>query len=93
MLQTTRTKGWIGFGAAIATADFYQTTASLTLPTLILAGGDDRKAPPDLQSEMADLVTGADFQLIPGDSHLAMLTHARPFAKALLTFLARIGHL
>lgn len=93
MLQTTRTEGWIGFGAAIATADFYQTTASLTLPTLILAGGDDRKAPPDLQREMADLVAGADFQLIHGGSHLAMLTHAKPFAAALLTFQAKIGHL
>lgn len=92
MMQATRTDGWTGFGAAIATADFYQTTASLTLPTLILAGGDDRKAPPDLQRETADLVAGADFQLIPGGSHLAMLTNAESFSKALLSFLARIGH-
>lgn len=92
MLDRTRPEGWQGFGAAVATADFYQTTARLTLPTLILAGSDDRKTPPDLQRETADLVAGADFQLVPGGSHLAMLTHAKPFGMAFLAFLTRIGH-
>lgn len=92
MLHTTPIEGWAGFGAAIATADFYQTTACLTLPTLILAGSDDRKTPPDLQRETADLVAGADFHLLPGASHLAMLTHTGPFAGVLMAFLTRIGH-
>ncbi|MFN3991775.1 MAG: alpha/beta fold hydrolase [Tabrizicola flagellatus] len=92
MLETTRPNGWTGFAAAIATADFYQTTATLRLPTLVLAGGDDRKTPPDLQRELADLVPGASFRLIRGGGHLAMLTHTAGFSDPLLDFLGRIGH-
>ncbi len=92
MLERTRPEGWQGFGAAIATADFYQTTATLTLPTLVLAGADDRKTPPDLQRELADLVAGSQFQLLRGGSHLSVLTHAEAFAETLRGFLTRIGH-
>jgi 3-oxoadipate enol-lactonase len=92
MLARTRAEGWLGLAAAVANTDFYQTTATLTLPTLILAGGDDRKTPPDMQRETADLVAGSDFHLLPGASHLAMLTHPQPFADALCAFLTRIAH-
>jgi len=93
MLHSTRPDGWTGFAAAIATADFYQTTATLRLPTLILAGADDRKTPPDLQRELADLVPDAGFQLIRGGSHLTMLSDPESFAEPLIGFLTRIGHL
>lgn len=93
MLTQTRRDGWTGFASAIATSDFYQTTATLRLPSLILAGADDRKTPPDIQRELADLVPDATFQLIRGGSHLAMLTHAEGFVHPLKAFLARIGHL
>lgn len=92
MHDLARIDGWIGFGAAIATADFYQTTATLRLPTLILAGADDRKTPPDLQRELADLVLDASFQLIRGGTHLSMLTDPDGFAEPLIGFLTRIGH-
>jgi 3-oxoadipate enol-lactonase len=92
MLARTRPEGWTGLAAAVANTDFYQTTATLTLPTLILAGGDDRKTPPDMQRETADLIAGSDFRLMPGASHLAMLTHPQPFADALRAFLTRIAH-
>ncbi|HLQ20018.1 MAG TPA: alpha/beta hydrolase, partial [Tabrizicola sp.] len=83
---------WHGLAAATATADFYQTTATLTLPTLILAGADDRKTPPDLQHELADLVAGSQVQLLRGGTHLSMLTHPEAFTDALDRFLTRIGH-
>lgn len=92
MLARTRPEGWQGLSAATATADFYQTTATLTLPTLILAGADDRKVPPDLQRELADLVAGSQMQLLRGGSHACMLTEAEDFARALGGFLTRIGH-
>lgn len=91
MLGQSRPEGWQGLAAATATADFYQTTATLTLPTLILAGSDDRKVPPDLQRELAELVTGSDLQLLRGGGHLAMLTHPNAFSAALISFLTRIG--
>lgn len=92
MLDRTSPEGWLGVAAAVANTDFYQTTATLTLPTLVLAGGEDRKTPPDLQRELADLVAGSDFQLLPGTGHLAMLAQGAAFAERLRAFLLRIGH-
>lgn len=92
MLETTRRAGWSGFASAIATADFYQATAALRLPTLVLAGADDRKTPPDLQRELADLVAGSTFRLIHGGSHLSMRTHVAEFSVQLCGFLSAIGH-
>lgn len=92
MLDATRPEGWQGVAAAMATADLYQTTATLTLPTLVLAGGEDRKVPPDMQREAADLIAGSDFRLLPGAPHLSMLTDPDRFGQALRDFLTRIGH-
>jgi 3-oxoadipate enol-lactonase len=92
MMSRTRSEGWLGLAAATATADLYQTTATLTLPTLILAGGEDRKVPPDMQRETADLIAGADFHLLPGAPHLAMLTDPQRFFEVLRGFFRRIGH-
>jgi 3-oxoadipate enol-lactonase len=92
MLHTTRPEGWQGMAAATATADFYQTTATLTLPTLILAGSDDRKTPPDLQRELADLIAGSQLNLLRGGTHVSMLTHPDAFGEAFGGFLTRIGH-
>lgn len=92
MLNCTRRDGWTGFASAIATTDFYQTTATLRLPTLVLAGAEDRKTPPDLQRELADLVSGSSFRLIRGGSHLSMLTHVADFSAPLGDFLSGIGH-
>lgn len=92
MLADTGPEGWQGVAAAMATADLYQTTATLTLPTLVLAGGEDRKVPPDMQRETADLIAGAEFRLLPGVPHLAMLTDPARFGEVLRGFLIRIGH-
>lgn len=92
MLEETRAEGWQGLAAAMATADLYQTTATLTLTTLVLAGGEDRKVPPDMQRETADLIAGAEFCLLPGAPHLSMLTDPARFRQALGGFLTRIGH-
>lgn len=92
MLARTRREGWQGVAAATATADFYQTTATLRLPTLVLAGSEDRKCPADMQRELADLVAGSGFHILRGGGHLSMLTHPDAFAEALTSFLTRIAH-
>ena len=46
MLVRQPAEGYIGCGAAIAGTDFYTTTATLTLPTLAIAGTEDGSTPP-----------------------------------------------
>ncbi len=85
-------EGWCGAAAAIAGTDFYTPTASLTLPTLVIAGADDASTPPDLVRETADVIRGADFRLLRGAGHLSPVDQPAAFAEALTGFLTRIAH-
>ena len=88
----TRSEGWIGCAQAIAGTDFYETTATLTLPTLAIAGANDNSTPPDLVRETADLVLGSRFALIRGAGHLPPVEKPAEYAALLTQFLTEIGH-
>ena len=92
MLVRQPTEGYIGCSAAIAGTDFYTTTASLTLPTLAIAGSEDGSTPPDLVRETADLVKGSRFELIRGAGHIPCVEKPREYAEILTAFLKDIGH-
>lgn len=87
-----RPEGWAGCAAAIAGTDVCNTTASLTLPTLCLAGSADGATPPDLVKETADLIKGSRFGLIRGAGHLPPIDRPDAFAAAQDGFLANIAH-
>ncbi len=92
MLTKTRAEGWIGCATAISGTDFYTPTASLTLPTLAIAGTNDATTPPDLVRETAELIKGSRFALIRGAGHLPMVEKPREYAEVLARFLRDIGH-
>lgn len=93
MLARQPIGGYIGCCAAIAGTDFYTTTASLTLPTLAIAGSEDGSTPPDLVRETADLVKGSRFHLIRGAGHLPCVDKSDEYAETLTAFLKEIGHI
>ncbi|QUS35124.1 alpha/beta fold hydrolase [Falsirhodobacter algicola] len=78
--------------AAMEGTDFYTTTATLTLPTLVLSGSDDAVTPPDLVAETAGLIIGADHRMMRGSGHYPQLDAPEALADHLTGFLARIGH-
>lgn len=86
-------QGWMGTAAAIGNTDFYTPTASLTLPTLVIAGDRDGSTPPDLVRETADLIRGSRFQLVRGAGHLPFVEKPDDYAQAITSFLTAIGHL
>ncbi|WP_413718495.1 3-oxoadipate enol-lactonase [Silicimonas sp. MF1-12-2] len=92
MLVRTPAEGYAGCSAAIAGTDFYTTTASLTLPTLAIAGSEDGSTPPDLVRETADLIKGSRFELIRGTGHLPCVEKPAEYASILTSFLKDIGH-
>ena len=88
MLVNTTDQGYAGCAAAISGADFYATTAALTLPTLVIAGSEDGATPPDLVRETADLIHGARFHLIRGAGHLPCVEAPEEYARVLNGFIA-----
>jgi 3-oxoadipate enol-lactonase len=92
LLTNTHPDGWVGCAAAIAGCDLYTTTATLRLPSLVIAGANDGTTPPDLVRETANLIPGHRFALIRGAGHLPMVEKPAEFAALLDTFLTEIGH-
>lgn len=92
VLETTPVEGWVGCAAAIAGTDFYATTATLSLPTLAIAGSEDGSTPADLVRETAGLIRGSRFHLIRGAGHLPPVDRPADFAAAVADFLKAIGH-
>ena len=93
MLINTPVEGWTGCAAAIASADFYTPTASLTLPTLVIAGANDGTTPPDLVRETADLILGARLEIIRGAGHLPMVEKPWEYTALITDFLRSIGQI
>lgn len=92
MLVRQPADGYIGCCSAISGADFYETTASLTLPTLAIAGSEDGSTPPDLVRETAELIKGSRFHLIRGAGHLPCVEKPGEYAEVLTEFLHETGH-
>jgi 3-oxoadipate enol-lactonase len=92
MLIRQPAEGYIGCGAAIAGTDFYTTTATLTLPTLAIAGTEDGSTPPDLVRETAELIRGSRVHLMRGAGHLPCVEKPGEYAELLTEFLREIGH-
>ena len=81
--------GWIGCAQAIAGTDFYSTTATLTLPTLGIAGDRDGSTPPDLVRETTELIAGAEFALIRKAGHLPHVEQPARYAAILTDFVQK----
>jgi 3-oxoadipate enol-lactonase len=92
MLVRQPAEGYMGCAAAISGTDFYSTTATLTLPTLAIAGTEDGSTPPDLVRETAELVKGSRFHLMRGAGHLPCVEKPGEYAELLTDFLLEIGH-
>lgn len=61
----------------------------LTVPTLILAGDEDRLMPPAHAMKLVRAIPGAELCWIPSAGHLAYLEAPGVFASAVFEFLAR----
>lgn len=85
--------GWLGAAQAIAHTDFYDTTSTLRLPTMVIAASEDGSTPPDLVRDLADLIPGSRFHLMRRAGHLPFVEQPAGYAALLDAFLTDIGHI
>lgn len=64
---------------------------NIRLPTLVIAGGEDRTMPPSVVESMARQIPGARFEVIPGVGHLANLEDPPAFNRVLADFLKTVS--
>ena len=73
----------------LTTFDRRQDLARITVPTLLVAGSDDKTAPPLLMERMAARIPGAQLVVLEGCGHLGPMDQPEAFNAALEGFLRR----
>lgn len=73
----------------LTTFDRRTQLSAIRVPTLLVAGSDDRVAPPAVMQRMAQKIPGAEYALLPGCGHLGPMDQPDPFNAALADFLER----
>jgi 3-oxoadipate enol-lactonase len=91
MLTRTPIEGYIGCCAAIAGADFTQSTSDLTLPVMAMAGSEDGSTTPELVEATAKLCN-ATFHVIPDAGHLPCVEAPKQVGALISDFLKEVGH-
>jgi 3-oxoadipate enol-lactonase len=87
MLTRTPDAGYAACSAAIAAADYTESTKTLSIPVLAMAGDEDGSTPPDLVRATAKLIKGARYETIEQAGHLPGVERPNTVAGLIIGFL------
>lgn len=88
MLARSDDAGYIAACEVLATTDLSESTASLRLPVMVIAGEQDGASPPDLVSNLARSIRGAELHVLPDVGHLPPVEAPEAMARLLRQFVA-----
>ncbi len=81
--------GYAGCCLALAEADLDHALASITAPTLVIAGSEDIATPPDVVRRLHEGIAGSEWLEIDGAGHLANIEEPERFSLEVERFLSR----
>lgn len=91
LVKNASLNGAVGGGNALATRpDANPVLATITVPTLIVAGIEDNVTPTELQLKMKNAISGSTLVQIPGAGHAATFEKAQAMNAALLRWLPTV---
>jgi pimeloyl-ACP methyl ester carboxylesterase len=76
--------------ALLTTFDRRADLERIAVPTLLVAGSEDRTAPPSVMQRMAEKIPGAQFVLLEGCGHLGPMDQPAAFNAVLEAFLKNL---
>jgi 3-oxoadipate enol-lactonase len=80
-------RGYASAVRCLTTFDRSDTLATISVPTLLLSGADDRTAPARAMAKMAEAIPGANHISIPDCGHLIDLEQPAAFRSSVETFI------
>jgi 3-oxoadipate enol-lactonase len=86
-LLSTDMRGWADAWHAMATIDTAPQLKEIKVPTLCLAGAFDKSTPPPIVRQIADLIPGSLYQVIPGGPHMLFIEQPEETARVVGEFL------
>lgn len=84
MLGAADAEGYAGCCEAIGAMDQRPSLASVTAPTLVIAGADDPSTPPPMGLELATGIAGASLLVLAHASHLANIASPERYTAAVV---------
>ena len=75
----------------LTTFDRRKDLANIKVPAVLIAGSEDKTAPPAVMEKMAQKIPGAEYVLLQGCGHLGPMDQPDAFNDALLFFLKHHG--
>ena len=90
MIRGTTTLGYLGATAAFLGLNIEDKLPQIKAPTLYVSGAEDKLGgPPELMSELAKKVPGAQHRSIPKAAHIANVQNPSSFNTLVGDFLKR----
>jgi len=86
MLERSPLQGYIETCAAIRDADLSQIARTIDVPTLCLAGVEDRSTTPEDVKKLADLITTSNYSVIKESGHLPCLDNPEKMTNLIVHF-------
>ncbi|MEX3011509.1 3-oxoadipate enol-lactonase [Hoeflea sp. TYP-13] len=86
MLCRTPSAGYMGTAAAIRDTDYTEEAKRIAVPAMCVVGDQDGATPPELVGEMAKLIPGARYQVIPNAGHLPCIEQPVVLTDAIQAF-------
>jgi 3-oxoadipate enol-lactonase len=91
MITATPTGTLIAALAGMAgRADSMSALPTISVPTLVVVGAEDRLTPPDVARSMAERIPGARMEVLPDSGHVSNLENPAAFNEVLAGFLAEL---
>ena len=85
-----RRPGQLAMAEAFAAADLRPGLADIVVPTLVLTGEHDRRAPRPVAEALHDAIPGSRLVVVPGAGHEVALEQPEAFDREVREFLARV---
>lgn len=91
MLTRTPVEGYLGTVGTLRDTDLTGAAKEIAAPTLCLVGDQDGSTPPEMVRALADLIPGADYEMIEGTGHLPGIVRPDAVAGAIAGFCEKHG--
>jgi len=87
MLERTPPLGYIKTCEAIRDADLTEIAKQIKIPSLCIAGSEDKSTTPEEVKNLADLIKGSKFEVIEGSGHIPCVDNPELLTKLIIDFI------
>jgi 3-oxoadipate enol-lactonase len=92
MFLASNRQGYAATCATLRDTDLTADISAISLPTLVVAGSEDRATPVELVRGCADAIPGARFVIIDGVGHIPSIEQPEVLSSMLGDFFTEVGH-